>query len=49
MREHQKVWELLTNGGPGGNSKGGQPPQKPTDASGNELKMPQPPSKGSSE
>lgn len=37
------------NGGPGGNSQGGQPPQKPTDASGNELKMPQAPSKESSE
>jgi len=49
VREHQKVSELLTNGGPGGNSKGGQPPQKPTDASGNELKMPQAPSKESSE
>lgn len=49
MREHQKVPELLTNGRPGGNFKGGQPPQKPTDASGNELKMPQAPSKESSE
>lgn len=31
------------NGGPGGNSPTGEPPQKPTDANGNELEMPQPP------
>ena len=40
------------NGGPGGmgapdraggNPPSGQPPQKPTDANGNELEMPQPP------
>ena len=40
------------NGGPGGmrapdgtgeNPPSGQPPQKPTDANGNEIEMPQPP------
>ena len=37
------------NGGPGGNPPTGEPPQKPTDANGNELEMPQPPSSTSSE
>ena len=35
-------------GGPGGNPPTGQPPQKPTDANGNELEMPEPPSGDSS-
>ena len=36
-------------GGPGGNPPTGQPPQKPTDANGNELEMPEPPSGDSSQ
>ena len=32
------------NGGPGGNPPTGQPPQKPTDANGNEIEMSGPPS-----
>ena len=31
------------SGGPGGNPPTGEPPQKPTDANGNELEIPQPP------
>ena len=37
------------NVGPRGNHPIGEPPQKPTDANGNELEMPQPPSSTSSE
>ena len=37
------------NGGPGGNPPTGEPPQKPTDANGNELEMPEPPSGDSSQ
>lgn len=37
------------NGGPGGNPPTGEPPQKPTDANGNELEMPEPPSSDSSQ
>ena len=37
------------NGGPGGNPPTGEPPQKPTDANGNELEMPEPPSSNSSQ
>ena len=35
--------------GTGGNPPSGQPPQKPTDANGNELEMPEPPSSNSSQ
>ncbi|MDU5597191.1 MAG: carbohydrate-binding domain-containing protein [Lachnospiraceae bacterium] len=37
------------NGGPGGNPPTGQPPQKPTDANGNEIEMQGPPSGESSQ
>ena len=37
------------NGGPGGNPPTGQPPQKPTDANGNEIEMSGPPSGESSQ
>ena len=37
------------NRGPGGNPPTGEPPQKPTDANGNELEMPEPPSSNSSQ
>lgn len=37
------------NGGPGGNPPTGEPPQKPTDANGNELEMPEPQSSGASQ
>ena len=37
------------NGGPGGNPPTGEPPQKPTDANGNEIEMPGPPSGESSQ
>ena len=37
------------NGGPGGNLPTGQPPQKPTDANGNEIEMSGPPSGESSQ
>ena len=36
-------------GGPGGNPPTGEPPQKPTDANGNELEMPGPPNGESSQ
>lgn len=38
-----------SSGAPGGNPPTGQPPQKPTDANGNELEMPEPPSGDSSQ
>ena len=37
------------NGVPGGNHPTGEPPQKPTDANGNELEMPESPNSNSSQ